>query len=111
MSGPRRPSRREPDCDLPFASTGSASSYSIARSVDRKVCSPTSTPPSGAADCSRAAVFTTSPAAIVCPASGRAPSVTSASPVLIPTLSSIDSSSAQSRIARAARTARSASSS
>ena len=82
------------------------------RSVARYVCSPTRIPSTGAADCSRAAVFTTSPDAMPSPSDGRAPNDTSASPVLTPirTLSSL-SSVTQSRIASAARTARSGSSS
>ena len=85
---------------LPFASTGSASLYSIARSVARYACSPTRIPFTGAADWSRAAVLTTSPAAIVSPASGRASTVTSASPVLTPIRTSMPSSVAHSRIAK-----------
>ncbi len=46
----------------------------------------------GAALCSRAAVLTTSPEAMPSPASGRASSETSASPVVIPTRSSSPSS-------------------
>ena len=68
----------------------------------------------GAADCSRAAVLTTSPAAIPSPSAGRAPSATSASPVLTrdPHLELVAPPAiAQSRIASAARTARSGSSS
>jgi hypothetical protein len=60
----------------------------------------------------RAAVLTTSPATIASPSAGRAPMLTSASPVLTATLSCRSSCSAiQSRIASAARTARSGSSS
>ena len=40
------------------------------------------TPFTGAADCRRDAVLTTSPAAMPSPSAGRAPSMTSASPVL-----------------------------
>jgi hypothetical protein len=97
---------------LPFAATGTAGRYSITARVCRNVRSPTSTPFTGAAACNRAAVFTTSPAAIPSPCPGRAPSVTSASPVFTPTRTwTWPSSRAQSRIASAARTARSGSSS
>ena len=66
----------------------------------------------GAADCSRAAVLTTSPAAMPSPSPGARPSDTSASPVVTPIRTwSSPSSRAQSRIASAARTARSGSSS
>src|SRR5438552_3293127 len=68
-------------------------------------------PFTGAADCSRAAVLTTSPATIASPSDGRAPNVTSTSPVLTATRTcrSCCSSRTQSRMARAARTARSGS--
>ena len=56
-------------------------------------------------------MLTTSPAAIVSPASGRASTVTRASPVLIPIRTSMPSSVAHSRIASAARIERSGSSS
>jgi hypothetical protein len=56
-------------------------------------------------------VFTTSPAAIPSPASGRASMLTSASPVLTAIRTSKSPSTAASRIASAARTARSGSSS
>jgi hypothetical protein len=65
---------------FPFASTGSASRYAIARSVARYVLSSTRIPLTGAAAWRRA-VFTTSPEAIPSPSDGRAPSATSASPV------------------------------
>jgi hypothetical protein len=69
-------------------------------------------PFTGAADCKRAVVLTTSPAAIPSPASGRASRSTSASPVFTAIrTSSFPSSAIQSRIANAARTARSGSSS
>ena len=55
------------------------------RSVARYVCSETATPSTGAAPCKREAVLTTSPVTIPSPCSGRAPSATTASPVLIPT--------------------------
>src|SRR5436190_1043296 len=67
--------------DFPFASTDSASRYSITWLVARYVVSPTRIPFTGAADCSRAAVLTTSPEAIPSPSEGRAPSAISASPV------------------------------
>ena len=60
----------------------------------------------GAAACRRAVVLTTSPAAMPSPASGRAPSVISASPVVTPMRTcSVTPRRAQSRIASAARTA------
>ena len=103
---------------LPFTATGSSGSYSNTRSVCRYVCSDTATPSTGAAPCRRDAVFTTSPVTIPSPSSGRAPSATTASPVLIPTRtcnaeagSASFSSPIASRIRSPARTARSASSS
>ena len=85
------------------------------RSVARYVPSPTATPPTGAADWIRAAVFTTSPVTMPSPCSGRASSETTASPVFTPTRtdssssgSAAFSSAIPSRIARPARTARSA---
>ena len=100
------------DSRLPFAVTGGPGRYSITPRVARKVRSPTRIPFTGAAACSRAAVFTTSPAAIPSPSAGRAPSVTSASPVLTASRTWIRSSPrTQSRIANAASTARSGSSS
>ncbi len=97
---------------LPFAATGGPWLYSITARVARKVRSPTRTPFTGAAACSRAAVFTTSPAAIPSPSVGRAPNVISASPVFTASRTWIRSSArTQSRIASAARTARSGSSS
>jgi hypothetical protein len=70
-------------------------------------------PLTGAAVWRRAAVLTTSPATIPSPSAGRAPSDTSASPVVtaIRTCSWGWSSRTQSRIASAARMARSGSSS
>ena len=66
----------------------------------------------GAAVCRRAAVLTTSPDAMPSPASGRAPSATRASPVVIPMRTSSSPASAKvSRMESAARTARSGSSS
>ena len=103
---------------LPFTVTGSSRSHSKTRSVARNVCADTAIPPAGAANCSRDAVFTTSPVTIPSPSSGRAPSATTASPVLIPTRTCSDragssafSSSIASRTRNPARTARSASSS
>ena len=102
---------------LPFAVIGSVSRYSITVRVEEYVSCPTRTESTGALDCSRAAVLTTSPATIATPVSGRAPSSTIASPVL--TAARICSSSSgsassmsaiESRTAIAARTARSASS-
>ena len=84
-------------------------------SVARNVHSSTSTPSTGAADSSRAAVFTTSPTAST-PAA--APTDTSASPVVTPTRTrsrsspaSASASASPSRIRKPQRTARSASSS
>ena len=54
----------------PASSPGSRSPASVARYV----AAPTRMPPTGAAACRRAAVFTTSPAAMPSPASGRASS-------------------------------------
>ena len=72
----------------------------------------------GAAPCRREAVLTTSPVTIPSPSSGRAPSATTASPVLIPMRtcsasagSCAFSSAIASRMRRPALTARSASSS
>src|SRR5439155_179913 len=80
--------------------------------VARYVVSPTRMPFTGAADWRRAAVLTTSPAAMPSPASGRAARLTSASPVFTAIRTcSLPSSAIQSRIASAARTARSGSSS
>ena len=67
--------------DLPFSSWAPASSYSIAASVARFVASPTKTLPGEAADCTRDAVFTRSPATMPW---SLAPSVTAASPVSTP---------------------------
>ena len=61
--------------------------YSIDPRVLAYVSSPTRTAPTGAADCRRAAVFTTSPATSVSPCSGRASSATIASPVFTATRS------------------------
>jgi hypothetical protein len=99
--------------DFPFADTGSCSAYSIRSRVARQVASPTRTPLTGAADCNRAVVFTTSPDAIPSPASGRAPKEINASPVFTAMRScrSASSSRTQSRMTSAARTARSGSSS
>ena len=57
----------------------------------RYVCSETATPFTGAAPCSRAAVLTTSPVTMPSPCSGRAPSATTASPVLTPIRTCSDS--------------------
>ena len=94
-------------CCLPFARTGSSCSYTIDVRVAWYVSSPTRTPFTGAADCSRAAVFTTSPATSPSPCAGFADTETSASPVLTAMRTS---RSTRSRIASAARTARSGSS-
>ena len=122
VSGARStPKRARASHDLPDGNgllpclsprSASCSRYSIVSAVARYVVSPTRIPFTGAADWSRAAVLTTSPAAMPSPASGRAARLTSASPVFtaIRTCSS-PSSAIQSRIASAARTARSGSSS
>ena len=99
---------------FPFASTGARSRYSIASRVARYVASPTRSRPTGAADCRRAAVLTTSPATIASPCAGARTerderlARVDGDPDLRarPSLESL-----QSRIASAARTARSASSS
>ncbi len=103
---------------LPLAVIGSASSNAIAARQARYVRSSTSTPLTGAADWSRAAVFRTSPQAIPWPSPIFASSETIASPVVMPTRtrSSRDGSSSfrasiAAMIARPARTARSGSSS
>ena len=106
----RRASHACTGASFPFATTGCAGRYSIEPRVPMYVSSPTSTAPTGDADCRRAAVLTTSPATKVSPRSGLASSATIASPVLTATRSWSPSSSAQSRTANAARTARSASS-
>jgi hypothetical protein len=81
--------------------------------VALNVVSPTRIPFTGAADCMRAAVFTTSPATMPSPSTGRAPRVTSASPVFtaIRTWSGDPSCVSSLRMAMAERTARSGSSS
>ena len=99
---------------LPFSDVSPAGSNAIASSVAARVDSPTSTVPGRATDCSRAAVFTRSPA--TSPWS-TAPSVTAASPVSTPARATSSRPSARPTSAtdatrsRAARTARSASSS
>ena len=98
---------------LPFAWTGSAGRYSIAplrRAMGR---SPTRMPLTGAAACSRAAVLTTSPAAMPSPSLGPGAERDErlAGGDGDAHLSSGCSSTTQSRIASAARTARSGSSS
>ena len=60
----------------------------------------TSTPPAGATDCSRNAVFTTSPATIACPPSRAAVRSTSASPVATPTRKRMPAASAETKPAR-----------
>jgi hypothetical protein len=74
---------REPRLDrlgLPLRLHRLGGSYSIASLVVLCVSPPTITPFTGAADCRRDAVFTTSPATIASPSSARALSDTSASP-------------------------------
>ncbi len=91
----------------------------MVRSVARYVDSPTRIPSTGAADCKRAAVLTTSPDAIPSPRAVRAPSTTNASPVVIRRRARADRGPASRRSADrsrrgspiAARTARSGSSS
>ena len=95
---------------LPFRSCGPASSKDTALFAARKVASPTSTAPAGAADCSRDAVLTMSPATspwLV------APIVTAASPVRTPARACASGAMVPTEATRssAARTARSASSS
>jgi len=98
---------------FPLAATAPASPYSMTCALARYVCSPARMPFTGAPACSRAAVLTTSPATIASPSDGRAPRLTSASPVLtaMRTWRWSPCSTLQSRIASAARTARSGSSS
>src|SRR5215210_644166 len=79
--------------------------------VAQYACSPATSAPAGAADCSRAAVLTTSPVTIPSPSSGRASSATTASPALTAARASSPRSRIAARIARPDRTARSASSS
>ena len=67
---------------FPFAATGSCGSNAIAASAERIVAASTMTAPTGAAPCRRAAVLTTSPVTMPSPRSGRAPSATTASPVV-----------------------------
>ena len=67
---------------FPFATTGSSDSKRIALSVERMRRLVDDDRPDRAADWSRAAVLTTSPATIPSPRSGRAPSATTASPVV-----------------------------
>ena len=80
----RPPPRRGPARTSPWPATGSASRYSITRSVARYVVSSTRMPSTGAADWRRAAVLTTSPVAMPSPSLGRAESATRASPVVTP---------------------------
>ena len=97
---------------FPFASTATAGACSIAPRVARYVVSSTRIPFTGAAAWRRAAVLTTSPEAIPSPASGRASSRISASPVVTAIRTCASSlPRAHSRIASAALTARSGSSS
>ena len=66
----------------PLREPARACSYAIAERVAWYVSSPTRTPFTGAADCSRAAVLTTSPETMPSPCAGFAATETSASPVL-----------------------------
>ena len=108
---PERPPERSGSA-LPFSSCSPASSYAIAASLARLRRSPTSTVPGSAADWTRDAVLTRSPATMPWPS---APSVTAASPVSdAGARLAAPGSSAGARPATsssAARTARSASSS
>src|SRR5579859_2753290 len=102
-----RNARQSRTCsDLPFSSKEPASSYTTAASLARRVESPTSTVPGSAADWTREAVLTRSPATRPWPV---APSVTAASPVRTPARARSPASSAAtaSTSSRAARTARS----
>ena len=86
----RRGAESEPrlhGASFPFATTGCAGRYSIGPRVPMYVSSPTSTAPTGDADCRRAAVLTTSPATKVSPRSGLASRATIASPVFTATRS------------------------
>ena len=95
---------------LPFSSCSPASSKAIAASAAARVDSPTRTVPGSAADCTRDAVFTRSPATMP---SLVAPMVTAASPVSTPARARRSgwSSGIAATSSSAARTARSASSS
>ena len=66
---------------LPFSSTSPCRSNSMASPASRRVAVSTSTLPAGAADWTRAAVFTASPATIACPS---AASVAATVPVTTP---------------------------
>ena len=96
---------------LPFNSKTPASANTIAGSANRRVASSTSTDPGAATDCTRAAVFTASPATIPSPS---APRVTATSPVTTPARAanpaaptSPPSTATASTSSNAARTARS----
>ncbi len=95
---------------LPLSARSPTCSKAIAPPAARRVASPTSTVPGFAADCSRAAVLTMSPATIPW---FTAPSVTAASPVSTPARASMPwpRTATASTSSSAARTARSASSS
>ena len=84
---PRSPTTRTAShdatgADLPLSSCSPAATNSIAASAASFVASPTSTPPGGATDWSRAAVLTMSPVTMPWPS---APTLTAASPVRTPT--------------------------
>ena len=100
---------------LPFIAWLPTSTYEIADVVSSRVVSSTQTWPGAAADCTRAAVLTASPATMPC---CSAPIVTATSPVTMPTrmarsgiARSEPIASIRATSSRPARTARSASSS
>ena len=102
---------------MPFTVTGAMAVASIADPTRRWAPSPTTTPPGGATDCRREAVFTTSPTTFS-PICGPVASVTTASPVSTATRTwnarsgfARPSSPTRRWIASAARTARRGSSS
>ncbi len=106
----RLPGRHRLRLALGGDALGRRGTRSRARSRDASPA-PTRTPLTGAADCRRAAVLTTSPATSASPSAAFASSETSASPVLTAARISSPSSTSASRTASAARTARSGSSS
>ena len=88
VAGASRASRREPRAtaaasgrDLPLACTGATSSYSMLPIVALRVRAPTSTPSTGAADSSLAAVLTGSPTPSTRPSSSNR---NSTCPVVMP---------------------------
>ena len=101
---------------LPFTVTGRSSCHRKLKRVARYVDAATTSPSGEAVDCSREAVFTTSPVTRS-PMRGPRPRETTTSPVATPTRTARDDGSCSRRrwisslMRNAARTARSASSS